>query len=323
MAVPTYQDFMRPVLAFHADGLEHYKRDIWAAMADAFQLTDEDRNILIPSGGQRRYTNRTDWAVTYMVKAGLLERPRRSFTRITDRGRLVLDQHPERVDDSVLRQFADFVEFKEVRSPTGGSVAPTGASSVPEVSVIDAAESTPEERLQAAYQELGNALADDLLDRVLRQSPEFFEHLVLRVLTKMGYGGDMADASRRVGRTGDEGIDGVIRQDRLGLDEIYVQAKRWQGSVGRPVIQAFVGALQGWGASKGVLITTSTFTSDARSYVERLPSRVVLVDGRQFAELMIEHGVGVSEIASYSVRQVDTDFFPEEEATELDGVVAD
>jgi len=293
VSVPTYEDFMRPVLALHADGVEHYKRDIWTRIADEMGLDQDDRNELIPSGGQRRFTNRIDWAITYMQKAGLLERTRRGYTRITARGNDVLRQHPDRLDATVLRTFPEFVAFKTARPSQGPQVGePVLIHRDPLV------EETPNERIEAAFSELNAALADDLLERVTAQSPEFFEKLVLDVLVAMGYGGKGSGAEQ-LGRTGDGGLDGVIR---------------WEAVVGRPVIQAFVGALQGARATKGVLITTSSFSRDAQEYVRALPTRVVLVDGERLARLMIEHGVGISEHERYVVKRVDTDYFPADDA---------
>jgi len=223
----------------------------------------------------------------------------------------VLKQHPDRVDTKVLEQFPEFIAFKSragtrtrktgTGPPTPAGVSPGGGTSP--------GDTTPKEVMEAAYHELRSALAGDLIQAIKRQSPEFFEHLVLDVLTGMGYGGSRTDAAEQLGRSGDGGIDGVIREDALGLDVIYVQAKRWENPVGRPVIQGFVGALHGAHADKGVLITTSTFTPDASNYAEGVAARIILIDGSHLAELMIDHDVGVSETSRYRLKRIDTDYF--------------
>jgi restriction system protein len=255
--------------------------------------------------------------------AGALERPKRSVYRITPRGLALRTQHPDGFDDAVLAQFPEFQEFlargsgsaRKARQPAGAE--PEGASA-PEATIRTAAdtdEATPREQIESAYAQLYAALEDELLEQVRAQSPDFFEQLVLDVLGAMGYGGNLDDARTRLGRSGDEGLDGVIREDPLGLDRIYVQAKRWQDSVGRPVVQAFVGALQGARASKGVLISTASFTAEAQRYAESIGVRVILIDGRQLASLMIEHNVGVSIARRYDLKRVDIDYFSTDDAS--------
>jgi restriction system protein len=305
MAVPDFQTFMRPLLAHHADGEEHEIAATRAALANHFQLTEDDRTERIPSGRVTYLQNRVGWAATYLFRAGLLERPRRAHYRITPRGRTVLEQQPEMVNLAVLRQFDEFVEF------LSGASSDVGAETMQEPAGSETA--TAEERVDAGYRELRSALAADLLDRVREQSWEFFERLVLEVLKAMGYGGPEGAVERLGGHGGDEGVDGVIREDPLGLELIYIQAKSWANTVGRPDIQQFIGALQGKQASKGVFITTSKFSDDALAYAQSVAVRVILIDGRRLAELMIEHNVGVNTRETYELKEVDLSYFLPEE----------
>ncbi len=278
-------------------------------LAREFALTQDDIEELIPSGRVTTFQNRVGWATTYLYRTGLIGRPRRAVYAITDRGREMLRRYPERIDLKALSQFPEFNEFRQPRSSNGGPAAGTGA-------VADADEQTPEERIASAYRELRSALAAELLDRVYDQSPEFFEQLVLDLLRAMGYGGTRDDAAERLGRSGDAGVDGVIREDRLGLDSIYIQAKKWRDVVGRPEIQKFFGALHGQRATKGVFITTSGFSREAVEYADGVTPRVILVDGKELAQLMIDHGVGVTVAHEYRVKRLDLDYF----ATEDEGV---
>jgi restriction system protein len=296
---------MRPILALTEDGNEWTAASIRDAIISQFELSAEDIAERLPSGRDTTVRNRVGWAITYLYRAGLLVRPRRSVYRITERGRSVLQEHPKRVDNSVLDDFEEFQEFRS-RDATPSRPQPD-ASAQAELPAADTA--TPEERAASAYRELRGTLASDLLERVAEQSPEFFEDVVLDVLHAMGYGGSRDDAAERLGRSGDEGVDGVIREDRLGLDLIYVQAKKWSNPVGRPEIQRFVGALQGQRASKGVFITTSSFSPEAGNYADSVSPRVILVDGPALAQLMIEHGVGVSVATTYEIKRIDLDYF--------------
>jgi len=303
VAVP--ETIMHPLLELHADGQEHTVASLRGQLAEYFELSPEERAERLTSGRQTRFANRVGWASTYLVKTGLLERPRRGVTRIRPRGSEILEREPERIDLQVLSQFPELHAFR----------AGQALDDTPPVEPEEAAETpsaTPDEVMETAYEQLRSALAEELLDRVKDQTPTFFEHLVLDVLHSMGYGGRRRAGTERLGRTGDEGLDGVIREDKLGLDVIYVQAKRWQNPVGRPVIQGFVGALQGARASKGVLITTSTFTNDAQSYAANVSPRVILVDGRELAELMLDHDVGVSSSTRYEIKRIDEDYFVED-----------
>ena len=291
---------MRPLLAIHEDGTEHSISSVRNTLAGQFDLSPEDLAERIPSGRVTKLQNRVGWAATYLYRCGLLERPRRAHYRITDRGRTVLAEHPERVDLEVLKQFDEFEEFRQRDRPaTPQTVELPSPTATPE---------TAEERMEGAYRELHSALTAEVLDRVREQSWQFFEDLVLEVLRKMGYGGPRG-AAEHLGASGDQGVDGVIREDTLGLDLIYVQAKCWANNVGRPDIQRFVGALHGQRASKGIFITTSSFSREAREYAEGVTPRVILVDGRELAQLMIDHGVGVDVQHTYEVKRLDLDYF--------------
>jgi restriction system protein len=309
MAVPDFQTVMRPLLEKYAVGGERRIADVRAELATVFGLTEEDLAERLPSGLARTFDNRVGWPATYLYRVGLLARPRRSVYEITDRGREVLAANPERVDLGVLSQFAEFGEFRKAsgaRSTTRGDAGVATQDSV----VTETA--TPEERIDVAYQELRQALIAELRDRISAVSPTAFEDLVLDVLHAMGYGDGTEHSRLRTGASGDAGIDGVIREDRLGLDVVYVQAKRWEATVGRPVVQGFVGALQGARASKGIIFTASAFSSEATEYAASVSPRVVLVDGERLATLMIDHNVGVSDRETYAVKRVDSDYFGEE-----------
>jgi len=299
MAIPDFQSLMLPLLRIAGDGQEHSVGECQDALAEQFGLSEEEVRELLPSGRQTRFRNRIGWALTHLRKAGLLESTGRGKFRITERGLETLRENPSHLDMKYLARFPEYREFRGLGENEG-----TGEELLHEESL------PPEERLEAAYRDLTRELAQELLERVKSCSPEFFERLVLQLLVRMGYGGSVQDAAQRVGRTGDGGIDGIIKQDKLGLDVLCVQAKRWQGTVGVDVVRQFAGSLLDRKARRGVLITTSSFTSDAREYAERV-GNIVLVDGEKLAELMIEHDVGVTEAARYSLKRIDSDYFEE------------
>ncbi len=301
MAIPDYQSIMLPLLQFARDKKEHSLRETIEALAGEFGLTDEERKELLPSGRQPTFDNRVGWARTYMKKAGLLESPRRGHFRITSRGLKVLSENPTEINVSFLEQFPEFVEFRNLHHES--------STSSEKLTVVE--KETPEELLEGAYQKVRADLVAEILHTIKNCSPTFFERLVVDVLVKMGYGGTRQDAGRAVGRSGDDGIDGIIKEDRLGLDIIYIQAKRWEGVVGRPEVQKFAGALQGHRARKGIFITTSSFTKDAEEYVSRIDSKIVLVDGETLALFMIDHNVGMSSVAFYEIKKIDSDYFTE------------
>ncbi len=303
MPVPDFQSLMLPLLQFARDGEDHTVREALDVVASELRLSDEDRREQLPSSGQSTFGNRMAWAGVYLRQAGLLESPRRGHFRITQRGLEVLKNPPPRIDIKFLAGFEEFAasRARPRRQPGKGDVTPDATQ-----------EETPEELLEASYEHLRKDLAEQLLDKVRKCSPRFFERLVVDLLVAMGYGGSREDAGQAVGQSGDEGIDGIIKEDKLGLDAVYIQAKRWANSVGRPIVQAFAGSLEGQRARKGVLITTSSFTQDAIDYVTRIEKRIVLIDGGRLASLMIDHGIGITEVARYQINRVDLDYFEED-----------
>ena len=250
-----------------------------------------------------KFDNRVRWSAFYLRKAGLLERTGRGKIRITPRGQQVLQTKPARIDVKFLKQFSEFIEFQQGSKKTDSEVVDAADEEV---------QATPEEMLEASYHNLRRTLAEELLDRVKKCPPKFFEKLVVDLLVSMGYGGSRKDAGQAVGQSGDDGIDGIIKEDKLGLDVVYLQAKRWEATVGRPVVQAFAGSLEGQRARKGVLITTSQFSQEARDYVSRIEKKIILIAGEELAQLMIDHGIGVTEVRTYSLRKMDLDYFGEE-----------
>jgi restriction system protein len=302
MAIPDYQTVMLPLLRFAGDQQEHSLREAIDQLADRFNLTEEEKKDLLPSGQQEIFKNRVGWARTYIKKAGLLETTRRGHFKITERGMKVLKQNPTKVDVNFLDQFEEFRHFRALRH---NKIEEGGVEE-------ETPERTPEEALESAYKQLRDNLANDLLQQIKSCSPGLFEKIVVELLVKMGYGGSRHDAGRAIGKTGDEGIDGIIKEDRLGLDIIYIQAKRWENTVSRPEVQKFAGALQGQRARKGILITTSAFSKEAQDYASRIDSKIVLIDGEQLAQMMIDHNLGVSPMAAYEIKKIDTDYFTEE-----------
>lgn len=253
-----------------------------------FKLTEEEMSEVLPSGQSLLFANRVGWARTYLKKAGLLEAAKRGMLAITGRGIEVLKKKPKKVDNSLLKQFPEFLEFQSIKKE--------GSEPSSQIESAHVEKQTPEETIDIAYQSIRQSLAQELIDTVRRLPPAFFERLVVELLVKMGYGGSLKDAGKAIGKTGDEGIDGTIKEDKLGLDIIYIQAKRWQASgiVGRPELHKFVGALAGQGAKKGIFITTSSFSKDALSYSPKNETKIVLIDGVQLAQLMIDYNLGVA-----------------------------
>jgi restriction system protein len=299
MPVPDYQTLMLPLLTIANDGVEHSFRDTIEVLAQQFQLSDAERQELLPSGRQATFDNRVGWARTYLTKAGLLDKVGRGRFRITQRGQEVLAAKPTAITAKYLEKFPEFLAFQNLSheaQPSATEGEPT---------------QTPEEALEVGYQQVRLDLAQELLQRVKSSSPAFFERLVVDLLVAMGYGGSRKDAGQAVGQSGDGGIDGLIKEDRLGLDVVYIQAKRWEGTVGTPVVQAFAGSLEGFKARKGVLITTSKFAQGAYDYVNKIEKKIVLIDGPQLSQLMVDFGVGVTEVATYVVKRVDLDYFDE------------
>ncbi len=305
MAIPDFQTVMLPLLQFAADQQEKSLREAVAAISDKFNLSDDERVQRIPSGGMTTIMNRVGWASTYLRKAELLELTRRGYFKITPLGLEILEQSPQRINLKFLSQFEGVRKF---RTRTQNDERQDGDLQAEAENLTR----TPEEIMDEAFQNIKEGLASDLLQRIKSCSPAFFEQLVIDLLVTMGYGGTRKDAGRAVGRSGDGGIDGIINEDRLGLDVIYVQAKRWDGIVGRPEIQKFAGALQGQRAKKGIFITTSAFTREARDYALFIETRIILIDGETLADLMISYKVGVNTQVVYELKKIDLDYFAEE-----------
>jgi restriction system protein len=290
-----------PFLEFINGGQVYPMSEIIEHLAQKMSVTEDERRIMLPSGVTSKFGSRVGWTRTYLGKAGLLETVKRGYIAISDEGSRVLASNPPKIDDDYLMKYKGFRDFK------------TPANSDAVIS-SEALSATPQDELEDAFQKINSALVSDLLCEIMRQPPEFFENLVVQLLVKMGYGGSIPDAGKVLGKTGDEGIDGVVREDKLGFSLIYIQAKRWdlEKSIGRPEIQKFVGALAGAGAgaSKGLFITTANFSKDAYAYAEKQhTTKVVLVDGKTLANLMIEYNLGVSTQITYELKRIDTDFF--------------
>lgn len=303
--IPDYQSLMLPLMKLVSDGQEHKYRDLIEKLAFEFLVTDEERKELLASGNQAIFDNRVGWAKTYLKKAGLLDSPKRATFVITDLGKQTLNKKPDRIDAKYLKQFPTFLEFIN---------ASRNENETDEITAVEPSQQTPEESLDKAYQRIRKSLASELLNKVVDLSPAFFERLVVELLVKMGYGGSIKDAGKAMGKSGDEGIDGTIKEDKLGLDIIYIQAKRWRPGnvVGRPELQKFVGALAGQGAKKGIFITTSNFTKEALEYTPRNETKIVLIDGEQLAQQMIDYNLGCTTQQTYELKKIDSDYFGEE-----------
>jgi restriction system protein len=300
--IPDFQTIMLPFLKTISDGNEYSAHEITNLLAKEFKLTQEELNQFLPSGTQKTFPNRVGWAKSYLKLAGFLEAPKRGVFKITEAGKDFLETKPSEINIRILKTIPVFAEyFNKAKEDE--------VNSENEDSLIT---STPEENLERSYINIRKNLSQEILQKIKGCSPSFFENLVVELLVKMGYGGTIKDAGQSIGQSGDEGIDGIIKEDRLGLDIIYVQAKRWENVVGRPEIQKFVGALAGQGAKKGVFITTSKFTAEARSYQPKNETKIVLIDGESLAELMIDYNLAVSMVKTFEVKRLDNDYFDEE-----------
>jgi restriction system protein len=310
MAIPAYETLMLPLLTIAGDGQEHRIGDVIGQLANEFELTETERSQLLPSGTQATFSNRVQWARSYLVQAGLLEATRRAHFRITERGSAALFEGLSRIDNDYLTKFEEFKQFRERNRPSR-NVTPTSET---EAITVRSTTQTPDEILRDTVGQIETALRKELLDRILAAPPSFFERLVVALLLAMGYGGSRQDAGQIVGRAGDGGIDGVIDQDALGLDQVYVQAKRYAADNGvtEPEIRAFSGSLGAAKADKGIFVTTSYFTLPAQSFAERHPFRIVLIDGEQLTALMIRHNVGARIDQTLYLKKVDEDFFSDE-----------
>jgi len=304
MAVPDFQTIMLPLLEMLGDGMEHSLSEMLAGLGARLNLTEDDLTERIPSGVQTRLYNRVCWSTTHLKKAAIIHNTGRGRFRITPRGTELLKKKPQKIDISLLNTYREYIEFRQLSRPKDVKAV--------ELSLQPDPTKTPDELLYESYEAIRKTLASEVVDTVKSCSPSFFERLVVELLVKMGYGGTLEDAGKAIGKSGDGGIDGIIKEDRLGLDVIYLQAKRWEATVGRPELQAFAGALLGKQARKGVFITTSNFSSGAKSYVDTITSNIILIDGEQMAELMIDYNVGVSVAATYEIKKIDSDYFIEE-----------
>jgi restriction system protein len=303
MTIPDFQSIMLPLLKFTGDNKEHTIRETIDYIAEFFKITEDERNEVLPSGSQYIIDNRVSWARTYLKKAGLLESPKRSYFKITDLGLEVLKTNPLKINVKFLAQFPLFIEFRSTKK---------AKDEHEEQEMEDGSSQTPQELVEYGYQNIKKDLSQELLGYVQHSSPRFFERLVVELLLSMGYGGSRKDAGQAIGQSGDGGIDGIIKEDKLGLDVIYIQAKRWENAVGSKEIRNFVGSLVGQKANKGVFITTSGFTRDAMEYVKSITHKVILIDGEMLTQLMIENNIGVSNVISYDIKKIDSDYFIED-----------
>lgn len=306
MAVPDFQTIMLPFLKELSDGKERVMRELTGTLGDRFQLTESERQEMLPSGGQSIFTNRVAWAKAHLKNAGLIENPSRGVVKISETGAFVLSQNPKVINCRFLKQYPSYLKF------IGQSSEDDTASDIATDPTSIEVEKTPQELIDISFEALRKATAEELLERLRKCSPGFFEIVVVQLLQALGYGAT-GDALV-TGKSGDAGIDGIIKEDKLGLDVVCVQAKRWDSNVGRPIIQAFVGSMDFVRARKGVVITTSSFSRDAEDYVHRIEGKkVVLIDGTTLAKLMIEHDVGVNVIKRFEIKEVSNDFFEEDE----------
>ena len=303
MPIPDYQTIMLPLLQFAGDKQQHSLQEAITHLTKVFNLTDVEVKELLPSGKQTRFVNRIGWTRTHLKKAGLIRYSSRGIFQITERGANLLADNPSRLSANYLKKYDEYLDFCYPKNSSSNINLQS--------EIIEQSSDTPEEALENAHQKLQEDLAIEILDAIKKCSPYFFESLVVDLLVSMGYGGSKKEAGQAVGKSGDEGIDGIIKEDRLGLDAIYIQAKRWESVVGRPEIQKFAGALQGQSAKTGVFITTSDFSKGAIDYANKIDSKIILINGTRLAELMIEHDVGVTPIAKYEVKRIDSDYFVE------------
>jgi restriction system protein len=300
LVIPTYEQLLLPLLKFSSDKKEHSSKEPIEDLSKIFDLSEEEKSRLLPSRKTTIFYSRLGWAQTYLKQAGLLTSTKRGFFKITDRGLQILKQHPKDIDLQFLYQFPEFVDFINRSKKDKESE---------DESHLSKEEMTPEENMETSYEIIQEKFKDELLSTIKKSTPKFFEKLVVDLLVSMGYGGSIKEAGKAIGMSGDEGVDGIIKEDLLGLDLIFIQAKKWEGTIGRPEIQKFAGALQGQRARKGIFLTTGVFSQDAIDYVSKIDSKIILIDGKKLAEYMIDHGVGVSADRSYVIKKINTDYF--------------
>lgn len=306
MAIPDFQSIMLPLLKFYSKGSEYSTKEAVESLAQFYKLTEEELAELLPSRTQNTFNNRVHWAIAHLKMASLLENTKRGHYKITSNGLALLQSNPAIVNLRLLKTIPEYIEHTKSYKKEN-----TYSNDEPDLDSADE-NLTPEESLEYSFQKINKSLAEDLLSKIKKMSASFFEKLVIELLVKMGYGGSIKDAGKAIGKSGDEGIDGIIKEDKLGLDIIYVQAKRWEGVVGRPELQKFVGALAGQGAKKGIFITTSYFSKDALDYTPKNETKIVLVDGEQLAKYMIDYDLAVSTVSNYQIKKIDLDYFGEE-----------
>jgi restriction system protein len=315
LPIPDSRAIRLPLLKYAADGAEHSSKEAVEALADVFQLSEEERKRLMPNRRHHVFYYRLHWALSSLKAAGLLTSTRLGYFRITGRGIKVLDQNPQKLDKKFLKQFPEYLGFigesREKKDQTATEGIDDEKVSVETDTSLAPAGKTPEEILDESYFLIRKDLAQDLLTQVKSSSPEFFERLVVELLVRMGYGGSIDEAGKAIGKSGDEGVDGFIKEDQLGLDVIYIQAKKWEGTVERPEVQKFAGALQGKKTKKGVFITTGSFSADARRFVEMIESKIVLIDGQQLADYMVDNNIWVSVDKTYEIKKINSDYFVE------------
>lgn len=307
--IPDYQSIMLPLLKLAGDKNEHSMTEAVETLASFYNLKPDELNEWLPSKKQKVFQNRVNWAKAYLKMAGLVENTKRSHFKITQRGLDTLIENPDIINHKYLRQFPDFNVLRESWKKGGNLKDKEEAA---EQIQEESDDITPEEQIESGYQKIRQSLEQEILSKLKSIHPSFFEKIVVELLVKMGYGGSIAEAGKATRYTNDEGIDGIIKEDKLGLDVIYIQAKRWEGTVSRPEIQKFVGALAGQRAKKGVFITTSNFSKDAIAYASQMDTKIVLIDGEDLAQYMIDHNLGVSVINTYEIKKIDSDYFEEE-----------
>jgi len=303
--IPKYEEIMLPFLKYLSDEKEHSLSETHDVLAKEFKLTDDELRELLPSGQQPIFRNRLGWARTYLKKAGLLTSPKRAHFKISDTGLALLNENPTEITSKFLTRYDDFLEFQSIKKTKADK------NIDPKIQLDDATDQTPEESLEYAYQKLHSALSKELLSIVKTCTPSFFEKLVIDLLITMGYGGSRKEAGKAMGKSGDGGIDGIINEDKLGLDVIYLQAKRWDNSVPVKEIRDFTGALASKKAKKGIFITTSSFPKSVYEFVGQVEYKIILIDGERLTNLMIEHSVGLSTVSTYHVKTIDSDYFEE------------
>jgi len=303
--IPKYEEIMLPFLRYLSDVKEHSLSETHDALAKEFKLTDDELRELLPSGQQPIFRNRLGWARTYLKKAGLVTSPKRAHFKISDTGLALLNEKPTKITSKFLTRYDDFVEFQSLKKTK------TDKGVVAQTQLENVTDQTPEESLEYAYQKLHSELSKELLSIVKTCTPSFFEKLVIDLLITMGYGGSRKEAGKAMGKSGDGGIDGIINEDKLGLDVIYLQAKRWDNAVPVKEIRDFTGALASKKAKKGIFITTSSFPKSVYEFVGQVEYKIILIDGERLTNLMIEHSVGLSTISTYHVKTIDSDYFEE------------